>query len=466
MTVLDARESTLTSLDTAAARQLATTTKSAPQSRGITPRWLTRSLSWVPLDGGTYRVNRRRTVVVGDGVLTFVQDGRRVRVVPDELAELAPLAGVDPALLPGLADRFRQREMCPGEELAAAGGPVDAVVLVASGRLDRTVPGGYGEQALVGSLAEGDHAGAELLTDRDAHWPTGLRAATPVVLLVLDRTRLEEHLAAVPPLREQLARVVDAREPAHNKYGEIPIELAAGHTGEPQLPRTFVDYDPGPREYGPMPVQTMLRVHTRVADLYSTPMDQTEHQLRLTVAELREREEHQLLHHPTDGLLRNVAHAQRVHSRTGRPTPGDLDELLSRRRRTDVLLAHPRAIAAIRREATACGVLPDEVDVSGHRHTAWRGVPVLPCDKLTVAADGTSTVLALRTGEPDSGVIGLRPAQLPDQREPGLSVRFAGIDDRAVARYLVTAYSTAAVLVPDALGALVDVQVGRPGEKP
>jgi hypothetical protein len=93
-------------------------------------------------------------------------------------------------------------------------------------------------------------------------------------------------------------------------------------------------------------------------------------------------------------------------------------------------------------------------------------VPLLPCDKLTVAADGTSTVLALRTGEQDSGVIGLRPAKLPDEREPGLSVRFAGIDEKAVARYLVTAYSTAAVLVPDALGALVDVQVGWPGEKP
>jgi hypothetical protein len=73
-------------------------------------------------------------------------------------------------------------------------------------------------------------------------------------------------------------------------------------------------------------------------------------------------------------------------------------------------------------------------------------------------------VLTLRTGEDASGVIGLRPTARPDERAPGLSVRFTGIDERAVTNHLVTAYSTAAVLVPDALGALEDVQVDRPGE--
>ena len=42
----------------AAARQLANTTKTAPQLSAITPRWLVQLLSWVPVESGTYRVNK------------------------------------------------------------------------------------------------------------------------------------------------------------------------------------------------------------------------------------------------------------------------------------------------------------------------------------------------------------------------------------------------------------------------
>jgi hypothetical protein len=47
------------SLSTAAARNLATTTKSVPQMQAITSRCLLRMLPWVRVKGGTYRVNRR-----------------------------------------------------------------------------------------------------------------------------------------------------------------------------------------------------------------------------------------------------------------------------------------------------------------------------------------------------------------------------------------------------------------------
>ena len=47
------------SLSTAAARNLATTTKTVPQMQGISSRWLLRVLPWVQVSGGTYRVNRR-----------------------------------------------------------------------------------------------------------------------------------------------------------------------------------------------------------------------------------------------------------------------------------------------------------------------------------------------------------------------------------------------------------------------
>ena len=76
------------SLAVEAARNLATTTKSVPQMQGITSRWLLRVLPWVEATGGTYRVNRRTSYAVGDGVVTFTSVGAQVSVIPDELREL------------------------------------------------------------------------------------------------------------------------------------------------------------------------------------------------------------------------------------------------------------------------------------------------------------------------------------------------------------------------------------------
>jgi hypothetical protein len=85
------------SLNIAAARTLTTTTKSVPQMQGITSRWLLRMLPWVQVSGGTYRVNRRLSYTLGDGLLTFTSNGNDVRVIPAELTELPWLQGLDDA---------------------------------------------------------------------------------------------------------------------------------------------------------------------------------------------------------------------------------------------------------------------------------------------------------------------------------------------------------------------------------
>ena len=64
-----------TSLSTSAARQLTTTTKSEPQMQAISSRWLLRTLPWVDVRGGTYRVNRRLQLRIGRGRVQFEQNG-------------------------------------------------------------------------------------------------------------------------------------------------------------------------------------------------------------------------------------------------------------------------------------------------------------------------------------------------------------------------------------------------------
>ncbi|MEU7026960.1 family 2B encapsulin nanocompartment shell protein [Streptomyces sp. NPDC046275] len=450
------------SLGTAAARNLASTTKSAPQMQEITSRWLLRALPWVDVQGGSYRVNRRLSYAVGDGRVTFVQTGGQVSVIPAELGELPALRGFEePDVLAELAARCVQREYAAGEVIAARGTGTDRVHLLAHGRVEQLGEGPYGDETVLGVLADGAYFGEDALAADDATWDWTARAATACTVLELTRADVLALAERAGALAGHLAEFAVLPPHATNRLGEAAVEIAAGHVGEPVVPHTFVDYELSPREYELSIAQTVLRVHTRVADLYNHPMDQTEHQLRLTVEALRERQEHELVNHREFGLLANCDYGQRIQPRDGTPGPDDLDELLSRRRGSKLFLAHPQAIAAFGRELNRRGLVPDTIDVDGTRIMTWRGVPLYPCDKIPVTDARTSSIICMRTGEPEQGVIGLRQTGLPDEVEPGLSCRFMGIDAQAITSYLVTAYYSAAVLVPDALGVLENVEVGR-----
>ncbi|MBF6131382.1 family 2B encapsulin nanocompartment shell protein [Nocardia brasiliensis] len=451
------------SLSTTAAHQLSTTTKSEPQMQGITSRWLTRMLPWTQVNGGVYRVNRRLTHTVGNGEVEFAVEGSTAKVIPLELCELPALHDfTDEDVLRALARRFEQREFEPGSVVAEFGNPMNQVMLIVHGKLSKLGSGEYGENTLLGMLAGGNFFGDQSLTDSSAIWPVTVKTQTKTTMLVLSRPALEEILDNAPALREHLARVADASARPQNKQGEAAIEISSGHSGEPELVGTFVDYDASPREYELSLAQSVLRVHTRVADLFNDPMNQTQQQLRLTIEALYERREYDLLNNADFGLLHNCDLKQRIYTESGPPTPDDMDELLSMRRSTKLFLAHPKAIAAFGRECSKRGLYPDPVDVDGHRVPAWRGVPIFPCSKIPVSDTATTSILAMRTGEKDQGVIGLHQTGLPDEYEPSLNVRFKGIDDQSIISYLVSCYYSAAVLVPDALGALDNVLVARP----
>ncbi|MER8158817.1 family 2B encapsulin nanocompartment shell protein [Streptomyces sp. NPDC094472] len=450
------------SLGTAAARNLATTTKSVPQMQAISSRWLLRVLPWVQVSAGTYRVNRRLTYTVGDGRVEFISTGSQVRVIPPELGELPTLRGFgDTAVLESLADGCVQREYAPGDVLVEAGRPADQVFLIAHGKVRQVAPGAYDEGTTLAVLADGEYFGDAVLTGPEHPWEFTVRAVTRTTVLTLPRRVVQEAADRSDALRDHLQGLSERSTPAQNRRGEADIAIASGHAGEPVLPGTFVDYELAPREYELSVAQTVLRVHTRVADLYNEPMNQVEQQLRLTIEALRERQEHELVNNREFGLLHNADLSQRIHTRSGPPTPDDLDELLARRRKTQYLLAHPRTIAAFGRECSDRGLYPQGIEVAGVAVRAWRGVPLLPCNKIPISESGTSSILAMRTGEESQGVIGLHQTGIPDEYEPSLNVRFMGISEQAVTSYLVSAYYSAAILVPDAVGVLEDVEIGR-----
>ena len=249
-----------------------------------------------------------------------------------------------------------------------------------------------------------------------------------------------------------------------NKVDESKaIESLCSHEDESPLPATFADYQDTPREYRLSSINAVLNVHTRVSDLLSNPYDQVREQLRVLIESVKEKQESELLNNADYGLLNNVADAQTIKTRKGPPTPDDLDELLTKVwKEPSFFLAAPRSIAAFGRECTRRGVPPPTVTLFGTPFLTWRGVPLIPTDKIAVRSkDQKSKILLVRVGEKKQGVVGLFQPGLPGEQSPGLSVRFMGIDQRSLASYLISLYCSAAVLTDDAIALLEDVDVGQ-----
>lgn len=451
-----------TSLSTAAARKLATTTKSPPQMQGISSRWLLKLLPWVHVNG-VFRLNRRLSYAVGDGRVTFYNTGAKIQVVPLELCELPLFRGYeDIDVLNVLASRFVQREFKAGDVLTLKGNEANEMVLVAHGKVNKIGTGKYGDDTVLETLADGDHFSYQAILESQDYWSFTARAVTAGTVLSLSQASFEEIVAQYPSLQKHVEQFKALSQKKQDTSGQAAIEVSAGHTGEPVLPGTFVDYETSPREFELSVAQTVLQIHTRVADLFNEPMNQTQEQLRLTIEALKETKENELINNHEFGLLHNADLKQRIHTRSGPPTPDDMDELLATVwKDPSFFLAHPRTIAAFGQECNKVGVYPTPMDVGGTRVPSWRGVPIYPCNKIPISDSRTTSILCMRTGEKNQGVIGLHHAGIPDEIEPSLSVRFMGINEKAIISYLVSLYYSAAVLVPDALGILESVEIGR-----
>ena len=239
------------------------------------------------------------------------------------------------------------------------------------------------------------------------------------------------------------------------------VEVDCSARDERALPATFVDYVENPREYNLSAVNTVVDVHTRVSDLYSKPYNQISEQLRLTIEIVKERQESELINNKEYGLLNSVVPSQRIKTRAGSPTPDDLDDLIAKVwKEPGFFLLHPLAIAAFGRECTRRGVPPPTVSLFGSQFLTWRGLPLIPSDKVGIE-NGKTKIILLRTGESRQGVVGLFQPGLPGEQSPGLSVRFMGINNKAIASYLVSLYCSLAVLVDDAIAVLDDVEIGN-----
>jgi hypothetical protein len=293
-------------------------------------------------------------------------------------------------------------------------------------------------------LALGDHAARQL---------ANATKTTPQLSTISPRWLV--HMLQWLPVEAGIFRLNRVKNPTR-------VTVTCSSRDEAEITPTFVDYEENPREYFLNAVTSVVDVHTRVSDLYNSPHDQIKEQLRLTVETIKERQESELINNREYGLLANVDDTQRISTLTGAPTPDDLDELITKVwKEPGFFLTHPLAIAAFGRECTRRGVPPPTVSLFGSQFLTWRGIPLIPSEKVPVDENGKTKILLLRVGEKRQGVVGLYQPGLAGEQSPGLAIRFMGIGRNAIASYLISLYCSLAVLTEDALAVLDDVDVSK-----
>jgi hypothetical protein len=458
------------SVTTAVARNLTSTTKTNPKMMSITPRLLLSLLPWVQVSGGTYRVNRTKVELSRAERVAVDWEGEEAIFSPEALRSVPLFSQLPETIVSRMTHGFRTETVALGNNLMVEGGGENKFFIIAQGQVEVLSKGAHGSDLRIALLTDGEYFGEiELLTDRKSD--VTVRTITPCVLLTLSRKELDRILAEVPSLLDDFQKAVDEHLElltTVNKYGERNIDLVSGFAENVEIPETFVDYSATPREYSLSAVQTVVRVHTRVSDLFNGPYDQLEEQMRLTIEGIKERQEWEMVNNQKFGLLHSSSPAFRISTRYGAPTPDDLDELLALVwKKPAFFLAHPKAIAAFGRECTWRGTPPPTLNLFGTPVITWRGVPIIPCDKLEIKSRynshrwlGTTSILLVRVGEAEQGVVGLHQTGIPGEIQPSLSARFMGTDTLGVSSYLLSLYSSLAVLTDDALGVLENVEVG------
>ena len=422
------------------------------------------------MDGGTYRVNRTKVELSKAERIEVDWSAGAASLSAESLRSVPLFSKLPETIISRMTGGFKIEEVSLGNQLIVEGEDRSKFFIIAQGQVEVLSKGVHGSNLRIALLTEGEFFGeTDLVSDKPSD--VTVRTITPCVLLTLSRKELDSILSGLPSIAEEFRKAIDEHlelRSTVNRYGERNIDLVSGFAENVEIPETFVDYSSTPREYSLSSVQTVVRVHTRVSDLYNGPYDQLEEQMRLTIEGIKERQEWELLNSKKFGLLHSVDPSMRISTRYGAPTPDDLDELLALVwKKPAFFLAHPKAIAAFERECTWRGVPPVTMNLYGSPVICWRGVPLVPCDKLELKGRfqsnqwlGTTSIILMRVGEADQGVVGLHQAGIPGEISPSLSARLMGLDSLGVASYLLTAYFSCAVLTDDALGVLENVEVG------
>ena len=142
------------SVTTTVAKNLATTSKTAPKMMSITPRWLLSLLPWVQVEGGTYRVNRTKVELSrAERVEIDVVEGKP-GFAPESLRSVPVFSRLSDELTAKLGAQFATEAVSLGHKLVVEGGEENKFFIIAQGQVEVLSKGAHGSDLRIALLTE------------------------------------------------------------------------------------------------------------------------------------------------------------------------------------------------------------------------------------------------------------------------------------------------------------------------
>jgi len=236
---------------------------------------------------------------------------------------------------------------------------------------------------------------------------------------------------------------------------ETDLLVQCGQIEGNEIPDSFAVYEGNPQEYALSVVEVALKIHSRVMDVYNDPYDQLQEQVTVALEELKETQECEVINNSSFGLLNSVGKEMSLATESGPPTPNDLDNLIALVwNKPAFFVANPKTIARFGHECTKRGVCIGAVEMLGSPFQTWRGIPIIPSDKMDIDNEGNTSMLLMRVGAENQGVVGLHHAGIKNEVIPSVSMRLSNIDNKSIATYILSLYHSVAVHTQSALGVL------------
>ncbi|QEK38850.1 hypothetical protein [Candidatus Nesciobacter abundans] len=411
----------------------------------ITPKLFMRMLPWIDLETGIFRINR-----------VYKNKSYASDMDLESISKIPIFNGLAQEKINFLKENCVVKDCSLGDEIID---DKKSLYVILSGEYQLNTLNQNNRKVVVANLASGKF----------------FKKKNSCSHSVMLKTFMPGKLMIVP--EEVVNKIFDAshkdnylEKPISCKYdyetGEQVCSLISSYEGEPEIPRGFTKYSENPKEIELDVIQAVTGLHTRVHELYNNPNPQLESQLRIVIANILEREEWEIFNNSNHGLINQVSMDRIMTTRTGPATPEDLDDLLALLwKEPSVIVAHPKAIASFGRECTKRGVPPVVEEVFGSKVITWRGVPIIPCDKMPIKTNGlgykTTSMMAIRLGYEKQGVVGLHKKEVSYGGVPSLSVKKMGIDENSVMNYLVSKYYNVVALVDDSMAMLTNIEIGH-----
>lgn len=206
-----------------------------------------------------------------------------------------------------------------------------------------------------------------------------------------------------------------------------------------------IKYHHQPIEIEIVPIETLIRIPSKVYDVMNHPHDQMDHQIRLTIDNIYEQQENYFINNPHTGLIMYCIKNGRAKEYDLRMCPDILDDLLGFVwNKPSFFLMHPTALSEFCKSCNNKNLNTGNIELFGYQFVTWRGLPIVASNKIPY--EKKSHVFLIRTGVKDSGVIQLHNAASNKLGHSGIFIETSMTDNLGSVNTRITLYTNIAVL--------------------